>query len=40
MGSIDFTTDFILENKRVHLRPLKKTDIEFLSGFSLNEPEP
>jgi hypothetical protein len=39
MDDFDFTTDLILENERVQLRPLKEIDIEFLSGFSLNEPE-
>jgi len=35
MDDFDFTTDLILENERVQLRPLKEIDIEFLSGFSL-----
>jgi len=32
-------TDYILEDERVLLRPLKETDIEFLLPFALNEPD-
>ena len=39
MMDFDFTTDLILENERVQLRPLKETDVEFLSRFSMTEPE-
>lgn len=33
------TEDYILENERVLLRPLKVDDIEYLMPFSINEPE-
>ncbi|HLY71777.1 MAG TPA: GNAT family protein [Puia sp.] len=36
---IEFPENIILENKRVLLRPLVKTDIEFLDSFAINEPE-
>jgi len=32
-------TDYILEDERVLLRPLKETDIEFLLPFAINEPD-
>ena len=38
MSTFDFTFDLTLENKRVELRPLVKTDIAFLLPFSLKEP--
>ena len=38
MSTFDFTFDLTLENKRVELRPLAKTDIAFLLPFSLKEP--
>ena len=36
---LDFTKDYILENKRALLRPLYKSDFENLLPFSLFEPE-
>ena len=36
---IEFPENIILQNKRVLLRPLVKTDIEFLDSFAINEPE-
>ncbi|ANI88176.1 GCN5 family acetyltransferase [Arachidicoccus ginsenosidimutans] len=39
MLSFDFNKDYVLEDKRVLLRPLKVTDDEHLRVFSLNEPE-
>jgi RimJ/RimL family protein N-acetyltransferase len=32
-------TDYILEDDRVLLRPLKESDIEFLLPFAINEPD-
>jgi RimJ/RimL family protein N-acetyltransferase len=32
-------TDYILEDDRVLLRPLKETDLEFLLPYALNEPD-
>ena len=32
-------TDYILEDERVLLRPLKETDLELLLPFALNEPD-
>ncbi len=32
-------TDYLLENDRVQLRPLKESDIEFLLPYALNEPD-
>jgi RimJ/RimL family protein N-acetyltransferase len=32
-------TEYILEDERVRLTPLKETDIEFLLPFALNEPD-
>jgi RimJ/RimL family protein N-acetyltransferase len=37
--TFDFTSDLILENERVQLRPLNATDETFLLPFSLKEPE-
>lgn len=36
---IIFPDNIVLENEKVLLRPLQKTDIEFLLPFALNEPE-
>lgn len=36
---IAFPENIILENERVLLRPLEKTDIDFLIPFAINEPE-
>lgn len=36
---IEFPENIILENERVLLRPLEKTDIQFLVSFAINEPE-
>lgn len=36
---LDFNTDYILENERVLLKPLKAIDIENLVPFSIYEPE-
>lgn len=38
MNTFNFSTDFTLENNRVQLRPLVKTDIALLLPFSLKEP--
>ena len=35
----DFTKDYILEDERVLLRPIKLGDIEFLSTYVQTEPE-
>lgn len=35
----DFTEDYILEDKRVLLRPLKMEDINYLFPFAMDEPE-
>jgi len=35
----DCTKDYILQNKRVLLRPLQKDDYSYLLPFALNEPE-
>jgi RimJ/RimL family protein N-acetyltransferase len=35
----DFNTDYILEDERALLRPLKATDDGHLQAFSINEPE-
>lgn len=37
MNTFNFSTDFTLENNRVQLRPLVKTDIALLLPFSLKE---
>ncbi len=37
--NFDQNTDYVLEDDRVILRPLKETDIEFLLPFALNEPD-
>ncbi|MDF2432974.1 MAG: N-acetyltransferase [Mucilaginibacter sp.] len=37
--NFNYNTDYILEDDRVLLRPLKETDIEFLLPFALNEPD-
>lgn len=39
MAKSDLNQTIILENDRVLLRPLEKTDFNNLLGFSLNEPE-
>jgi RimJ/RimL family protein N-acetyltransferase len=39
MAVFNFDHDYILENERVLLRPLIKSDLENLSAFSLEEPE-
>ncbi len=36
---LDFTQDYLLEDKRVLLRPIAVEDMENLLHFSLNEPE-
>ena len=36
---ITFPENVILENERVLLRPLEKTDIDFLIPFAINEPD-
>lgn len=36
---MNFESDIILENERVRLSPLKKSDFELLLPYSLNEPE-
>lgn len=38
MKKLDFSTDYILENDIVQLRPLVENDFEILSKFSLEEP--
>ncbi len=38
MPEFDFSSNIILENKRVLLRPLANTDVDNLLYFSLNEP--
>ncbi len=35
----DSQTDYILEDDRVLLRPLKESDIEFLLPYAINEPD-
>jgi RimJ/RimL family protein N-acetyltransferase len=37
--SVDFTTDYVLENERVLLRPLRISDFDNLLGLSENEPD-
>lgn len=37
--NFDFSADYMLEDEAVILRPLTKTDIQFLLPFALNEPE-
>ncbi len=39
MKTIDFSNNFTLENERVTLRPMVKSDYELLLPFALNEPE-
>lgn len=39
MQAFDFTTDYILEDERVLLRPLRVEDLEQLSHFGIEEPE-
>src|ERR1700744_3142569 len=36
---IDFAKDYVLENERVLLRPLKESDFELLLEFAINEPD-
>ncbi|MDG1331846.1 MAG: GNAT family protein [Crocinitomicaceae bacterium] len=38
MNTLDFSHDYILENDRVLLRPLRLEDFEILEEFSINEP--
>lgn len=35
----DITRDYVLEDERALIRPLQKSDVEFLLPFALNEPE-
>jgi N-acetyltransferase len=37
--NFDPKADYLLEDDRVSLRPLKETDLEFLLPFALNEPD-
>ena len=37
--AFNFQKDLILENERVQLRPLSRTDQAFLLPFSLKEPD-
>jgi N-acetyltransferase len=37
--NFDCNTEYVLEDDRVLLRPLKETDIQFLLPFAINEPE-
>ncbi|HEY5326271.1 MAG TPA: GNAT family N-acetyltransferase, partial [Mucilaginibacter sp.] len=37
--NFDQNTDYVLEDDRLILRPLKENDIEFLLPFALNEPD-
>jgi len=37
--AFNFQKDLILENERVQLRPLSRTDLAFLLPFSLKEPD-
>lgn len=39
MVNFDFNVAYILENERVKLRPLVKSDLRKLTEFSVNEPE-
>ena len=39
METFDFQEEYILENERVHLRPLVIEDFETFQEFSLNQPE-
>ena len=39
MKQLDFSHDYILENDRVLLRPLRPEDFDILKEFALNEPE-
>lgn len=39
MKQLEFSHDYILENDRVLLRPLRPEDVDHLKPFSLNEPE-
>lgn len=39
MKKLDFSTNYILENDIVQLRPLIESDFEILSKFSLEEPD-
>ena len=36
---MSFPENLILEDERVLLRPLEKSDLDFLVPFALNEPE-
>lgn len=38
MKRLDFSHDYILENERVLLRPLRPEDFEVLKEFAINEP--
>jgi N-acetyltransferase len=37
--NFDPKSEYVLEDERVLLRPLKETDFEFLLPFALNEPD-
>lgn len=39
MSNFNFETDYILEDDRVLLRPLRSGDLEYLLPYALNEPE-
>ena len=39
MKELNFSHDYILENERVLLRPLRPEDFDILKEFALNEPE-
>lgn len=39
MQAFDFTKDYVLEDDRVLLRPLRAEDLEHLSHFGIEEPE-
>jgi len=39
MSAFDFSEDYILEDERVLLRPLKVEDVDLLSHFVVEEPE-
>jgi hypothetical protein len=37
--NFDPNSDYVLEDERALLRPLKESDIEFLLPFAINEPD-
>jgi len=39
MKQLNFSNDYILENERVLLRPLRPEDFENLKEFAINEPD-